>query len=246
MATNQQKWATATHDVLERLDIAAEYRALGLDVCGAEPNSKGWIEARSYGVEDRTPSAGIHVTNGDGIALGLYKDFRGQTLGFFDFAATVAGKFADWREARKHYAQKTGVTLPNCNEETLAESFDFHGEPTYGVKMQFCEGRPGVTPQAITDCGGIATVFPKKAPPEKANLLISFPMYGPDLLNAKPTAYHSACRNSKLKVRLFKGKEREEKYLPKHFTGDVGLMGLDGLKRLAEADVVNICEGMTD
>jgi hypothetical protein len=88
------------------------YRAIGLNVCGTKPSSKGWIECRAFGVEDRTPSAGICVA--DGPLVGRYNDFRsGECLGLFDFAASKAGKFAgDWREARKHYARLAGVELP--------------------------------------------------------------------------------------------------------------------------------------
>ena len=102
----KQKWIDCTREILLKLNLPDEYRTLGLDVCGRQPSSKGWIEARSFGVEDRTPSAGICVA--DGAMLGRYKDFRGDTMGLFDFAAKV-GKFPDWRAARNHYAHVAGV-----------------------------------------------------------------------------------------------------------------------------------------
>src|SRR4051812_37436130 len=99
MADNRcTQWKEVTHLILSKLDIVAEYRALGWNVVGSKANSKGWVEARSFGVEDRTPSAGINVSPGPYHAR--YKDFRsGETLSLFDFAACKAGKFAgDWRQ----------------------------------------------------------------------------------------------------------------------------------------------------
>src|SRR3954466_4810937 len=105
MATDSKaKWQDATIEILSAIDIAQAYRDLGVDVCGHKPSSKGWIECRSFGNQDRTPSAGINTMPGP--LQGRYKDFRtGETLGLFDFAATKAGRFGgDWREARKHFA----------------------------------------------------------------------------------------------------------------------------------------------
>jgi hypothetical protein len=246
MATdNKIRWQEATHEILAKLDIAAEYRALGLDVCGHKPSAKGWVEARAFGVDDRTPSAGINVSPGP--LQGRYKDFRdGTSVGLFDFAATKAGKFAgDWREARKHYARAAGVELPNGDEEYAADRFEF-SDLTAGVMMLYASGKPGVTVTAIRDVGGRSARWPKKLSAEKTNHLIAYPMYGSALLDLEPTGWHSTPQNPKGKIRQFQGKGHEDKLLDKMTAGEYGLMNVAALAVLADAEVVNIVEGITD
>jgi hypothetical protein len=242
---NKQKWADATRDILLKIDIAQAYRDLGVDVCGSKPNAKGWIEARAFGVEDRTPSAAICITDGPG--LGRYKDFRdGTSLGLFDFAATKAGKFAgDWREARKHYARQAAVELPNGEDETTADRFDF-SDLTAGTMLLYSKAKPGVTIQSIKDCGGRQARWPKKLAADKTNHLIAFPMYGSALLDLEPTGWHCVPQKATGKIRQFQGQGHEDRLLDKMTAGEYGLMNVDALSRLADADVVNVVEGISD
>ncbi len=120
MATGKGKadWHEITRLILDKLDIRAEYEALGVDVTGRNPSGSGWIQCRAMGREDRNPSAAINV--GDGQARGRYKDFSGgMSCGLFDFAENF-GNFADWKEARKHYAEKAGVSLPKGRQPKKA------------------------------------------------------------------------------------------------------------------------------
>jgi hypothetical protein len=245
MADNKKAWQDATQRIVSSLDIAAGYRALGVDVCGNRPNAKGWIECRAFGLEDRTPSAGINV--GDTGLRGRYKDFRtGETLTLFDFAATKAGKFGgDWREARKHYAHQTGVELPSGEDEYVADRFEF-SDLTAGVMVVYAGGKPGVTVQSIRDVGGRYARWPKKLPAEKTNHLIAFPMYGEALLEVEPTGWHCVAAKPTSKIRKFKGKGHEDELLDKMTAGDYGLLNQWGLGRIADAEVINVVEGLTD
>lgn len=242
MADNKAKWQEATQQILAKLDIAAEYRALGLDVTGHKPNARGWLEARSYGIEDRTPSAGINVA--EGPMLGRYKDFRAETSGLFNFAAKV-GRFADWRAARNHYAHQTGVALPSGEDEFVADRFVLSAL-TVGLANNYRNAKPGVSFQAIFDCGGQQARWPKALSAEKTNHLIAFPMYGASLLDQEPVGWHCVSQNPKYPIRQYQGQGNPDKLLDKMTAGEYGLMNVDGLRRLEEAEVVNIVEGISD
>lgn len=240
----KQKWIDCTREILLKLNLPDEYRTLGLDVCGRQPSSKGWIEARSFGVEDRTPSAGICVA--DGAMLGRYKDFRGDTMGLFDFAAKV-GKFPDWRAARNHYAHVAGVELPGGDDIQFVEDDFRFSDLTYSTTKGFCQWKKGVTPRAIIDAGGQYAMWPRKLSAEKTNHMIAFPMWGGFLLDQKPTGYHCVPINHATgSIRVFKGKDVPESHLDKMTRGEPGLMNTEGLRRIAAAEVVNVVEGITD
>jgi len=92
-------------DILGRLDIAAEFQALGIRLAG-KPSSDGWIPCHAINREDRNPSAAINIRSG------YYRDHGDtcDTLSLWDFAAQY-GNFADWREARDHFADKVGAAI---------------------------------------------------------------------------------------------------------------------------------------
>jgi hypothetical protein len=110
----------------------------------------------------------------------------------------------------------------------------------------YAEGKPGVTPDAIRQVGGKLARWPRKLSPEKANYLITFGMYGPALLDLVPVGYHCVAQKPARKIRQFQGKGHEDRLLDKMTLGSKGVMNIDGLARLAVAEVVNIVEGITD
>lgn len=247
MADNRQKWQEARRQILLALDLATEYQALGVRIAGShkKPSAKGWIECHSVDVDqDRAPSAGINVA--DGPFLGRYKDFRsGRTCGLFDFAA-AAGKFGgSWKEALKHYARQTAIKLPDGDEELVADRFDFF-DPTFGMLAVYAAGKPGITARAIQEVGSQGARWPKNLTAEKTNHLFATPMYGSALLDLEPTGWHCCAANPKSKIRKFQGKEHEDALLKTMTAGEYGLMNVDGINRLADAEVVNIVEGLTD
>src|SRR5262249_1686876 len=113
MAKTAVDWFVIHREILEGIDIEAEYRALGLKIKeGATPNTNGWLAAHAMGRDDVHPSACIKVGHGPG--RGRYKDSAShneRSLSFFDFVMThvTASSFAD---IQKKYAVKAGVKLP--------------------------------------------------------------------------------------------------------------------------------------
>jgi len=91
--------------ILDSLDIRAEYVGMGIEITGRSPNSKGWIECPAYGRDDQNPSGEINV--GTGKDGGKYKDWgTGESLLSFDFASKYENKCATGRESFKYYADE--------------------------------------------------------------------------------------------------------------------------------------------
>lgn len=98
-------------DILDRLDIAAEYQAMGVRLAGSGPAANGWWECHAIDRPDADPSAGVCTVRGHAF-LGCYKDQgEGGTLPmlpFFKFA-TKHGKHGDWYDTIKHFADRAGL-----------------------------------------------------------------------------------------------------------------------------------------
>ena len=247
-ADKTAQWHEARRQILLALDLPAEFEALGLELAnGATPNAKGWIEAHSPGVVDRNPSAGVNCE--DGPALGLLYDFRdpGNAVGFFDFAMRRKG--CTFGEVLKHYAEKTKVKLPGDPDKRSLDSLvlsDAPGLPN-SVLLLYPPAKPGYTARALQEIGGRRASWPRGLPPEKINWLVAFPMFGTSALHGlAPTGWHCISDNPKLKIRKFRGAGNEEQLLDKMTVGEFGFMNVDGLLRLADAEVVNIVEGISD
>ena len=104
-------WKNIAREILERLDIVAEYERLGVQFTKRTPNKGGWLECYAFGREESSASAAVNV--GGGKFRGRYKDMGGSGLSgsFFEIAAMM-GPFADWREARDYYASRAGIEIP--------------------------------------------------------------------------------------------------------------------------------------
>jgi hypothetical protein len=103
-------WRALKQEVLPRLDVAAEYAALGVEFVDPGPNAKGWRACRAFGRPaanpDEVPSAAVNVRTG------IYHDSGngGESLFLFDFALKH-GDFGRWHDACRHYAAKAGVPM---------------------------------------------------------------------------------------------------------------------------------------
>lgn len=139
------------NDILRQIDIAAEYRSWGLEITQQTPGPKGWLECRSFGGQDRNPSAGINVS-GEDKDLGRYKEFSGEgrNLSFWDAAATFGG-FADWRAARKHYAESAGVSLKDQKDEPFLREVAWIDLPA----QRFVHGMAGVSWKSLRPTGAV-------------------------------------------------------------------------------------------
>jgi putative DNA primase/helicase len=97
---------TIKRSILSRLDVAAEFAALGVRFTSTRVSAKGWRECWAVGRKDDVPSAAVNVNSA------VYHDSGGEgaTLNLWDFALTY-GDFGQFRDVLKHYAGKAGVPL---------------------------------------------------------------------------------------------------------------------------------------
>lgn len=102
-------WRSLKREVVERLDVAAEYAALGVEFTG-HVRITGWRECRAFGRKDRTPSAAVNVQTG------VYRSHGAdaEVLGLFDFALKYGQSFNGWIDVVEHYAAKAGVPVPTA------------------------------------------------------------------------------------------------------------------------------------
>jgi hypothetical protein len=96
-------------DILEKVDVLAEYQAIGLRVAkGASPSADGWLSCHALGREDVHPSASINL-GPDLRWKGIYKDFAsGLAMGLFN-AIGGHGNYADGNHAFYEIGRKYGV-----------------------------------------------------------------------------------------------------------------------------------------
>jgi putative DNA primase/helicase len=99
-------WPSLKREIVAKLDVSAEYTALGVEFTRPGANQKGWRECHAVGRKDDVPSAAVNLSDG------VYHDSGGEglTLGFLDFALKF-GDFGRWIDVVKHYAGKAGVDL---------------------------------------------------------------------------------------------------------------------------------------
>ncbi len=237
-------WEAYSRQILDGLDIRAEYIALGVNVSTAgHASTSGWLPAHAYGREDRTPSASINV--GDGPGRGRYKDFGGggESLGLFDFAGQH-GPYADWKEARRHYAKVAGVKLPKGCKPAKApdESIAWRGMKPALVEL-WAQKKEGITAAAAHLAGVRLGMWPE---PSSKYPIVAFPAYGPNLLDADPCAWVIMARNGR-PLPLFKGKNipPEPRKILTAGGGKAGWIGRHALEHLEEAEVIWKVEGVT-
>jgi len=101
MAESARTPQEISREIIERLDIAAEYESLGVRLRG-EPRASGMVSCYAYGREDHSPSGFINTRTGV-IGDSGGKSAAAYTMGLFDFAVHV-GRFPDWKAARAAYA----------------------------------------------------------------------------------------------------------------------------------------------
>jgi hypothetical protein len=164
MAKSPVDWAAINREIMEGLDIEAEYRSLGLIIKeGAVPNAGGWLAAHAMGREDKRPSACINV--GRGTARGRYKDSGsgGDSLSFFDFALEH-GTITGFVEVQKKYAYKAGVKLPAGKRPERPEDKLEFGPLFTSVARLWAERKGGITEFGVMKAGARSAQWPKGAP----------------------------------------------------------------------------------
>src|SRR5476651_450356 len=112
-------WETLTKQILQSLDIRAEYESLGVRIpANRKPTGKGYLACWAYGREDSNPSAAINVSNDS--RRGRYVD-RGASpsvnLSFFDFCATYfPDRWPTFLDAKKSFSAKVGIKVPSTTK----------------------------------------------------------------------------------------------------------------------------------
>lgn len=250
------EWKAVGQQVLDSLDVAAEYAALGVVFARDHVSGKGWRACHAVDRKDATASAAVNV--GDGPARGRYRDLGGVglTLNLWEFAARF-GKFTDWRAARKHYAEKAGVKMPaGCEPKRPDDGVEFLENAASDLILAgWAEAKGGFGLASVRANGGLYGRYPKKSKPEYSQYVVAFPAFNPPgLTDAEPSAWVIA-NTTGGGVRVFKGKNKpdgESKTLS--VGGSVGgLLGLHALLALAAekdggppVEVVWKVEGLSD
>jgi hypothetical protein len=162
-------WKAFKAEVLSRLDVLAEYRGLGLRTAG-EPNpATGKVQAHAMGRPDYHPSAFVNLRTGLYHSHGLVT----ETLSFWNFSLRY-GRFGDWPEMLRHYADKAGVAFPRFRrtpkgwiEEAVYPYTDRAGEVLYEVvryrqpngRKTFRQRKPNPKGGWIYDLDGVGRVL---------------------------------------------------------------------------------------
>jgi hypothetical protein len=130
-------WPHLKQEVISRLDVAAEYAALGVVFSRPTPDARGKRECHAIGRPDLSPSAFVNVKTG------IYYDGggEGEKCFLFDFAVRHGGgRFGRWIEAARHYADKAGVKIGHVDYKSRGRLHEARflyleedGTPRYAV-----------------------------------------------------------------------------------------------------------------
>jgi hypothetical protein len=194
-----------TAEILSRLDVAGEFAALGVKISGT-PRASGMVSCYAWGRDDRRPSAWINVRSA------MYGDSGGKeapafTCSLFDLAVK-AGRFSDWKEARRAYAEKASVAIGReAKSGGKAGATDWHQKlelqdwSTPGndvLLLRWCtQFKPGVAPESVKAAGGQLAYYPcwidkktgEKHRTRDCHQVVAIPCYGSWLLDAEPVAW---------------------------------------------------------
>jgi len=229
MPSKKRSWEEIKREILARLNIIDEYRALGVRFAKTTPNAKGFVPCYAHESErvDSDPSACVNVVSG------RYKDSGGDGLSVSLWDAAVRwGAFPDWQTARKHYAQRAGVKLSKGRPP---------GSPTKHLKFLpwvddlvqlWClKHKPGITAEAVRAFGGRLCLY------REQYHCIALPILGVAGADAEPVGWHLH-RSNGGKLPIFHGKGKPPSWRKEKITygSEPGLIGLHGVERLRDPD----------
>jgi hypothetical protein len=144
----------------------------------------------------------------------MYGDSGGKeapafTCSLFDLAVK-AGRFSDWKEARRAYAEKASVAIgkeaksggkagPGATDwHQKLELQDWSTPGNDVLLLRWCtQFKPGVTPEAVKAAGGVLAYYPcwidkktgEKHRTRDCHQVVAIPCYGSWLLDAEPVAW---------------------------------------------------------
>jgi hypothetical protein len=227
-------------NILAAMDVEAEWKELvGLRTVGSVgPN--GFLSCYSLDGKSSHPCAAICI-NGD--LRGCYTDRRPGHEGnsppviIFRKKADIDFGGSYW-QARDHYAQKYGVKKPDVKGE-----LEFRGETTPGQRFTYCDHKPGVSPQALLDCGAKAALYPDFIEDDQQkNRVLTFPFYWAEGDSLEPCGWHFVNQDPRRKIDQGSNR-KQEKVLSR---GRVGFLNKWAIEHWDTAEVVWLVEGISD
>lgn len=240
-----RKHAEIEEQIIAALDIADEYRSLGVKLTTNTPSTDGWIYCHSFGREDGDASAEINVRSG------RYHDFKsGDDCSLWEFAATKAGRHADWKAAREYYANKAGIDLPSSKSKASDESSEpkargpeAHLEwmPWNDELVQlWCWTKPPISVESVKANGGRLAMYYGRYP------VVALPIY-PDGRLGNPcgwVVWHTGGQS----LPVFNGQGNVTAWKKMKMTAgsERGYIGQWALERIGKADRVWKVEGPGD
>jgi len=243
MATTKEVRAA----ILAGLDIAAEYRALGLTLKSDTPRASGKIEAYAAFREDSKASAWIDVNSG------LYGDSGSQekAMSIFDFAIQK-GTFPDFKSCYSHYAKVAGVEFKasqskkkNSPDDLLQFENWSEGNDTL-INLWCMKCKPGITLESVKEAGGKPAYWPcwkndDGVKQRGRNKVIALPCYGEHKLDQPPQAWVIWSINGRL-LEIYQGKDRAPNRVKMVSVGDTAgtLMGSQAINDLCGDDTDGI------
>jgi len=227
------------NNVLAAMDIEAEWKELvGLRTVGSV-GANGFLTCHAIDKENGDPCAAICIT---GSLRGCYTDRRpghegnDPPLSIFRKKAELSFGGTYW-QARDFYAAKYGIAKPEMKGELV-----FRGETTPGQRVTYCDHKPGVTPQAMLDCGAKAANYPDFVPLKNQNRVIAYPFYWADSDSLEPCGWHFVNQDPRQKIDQGKNRKKE-KVLSR---GRVGFLNKWAIEHWETAEVVWLVEGISD
>ncbi len=236
-------------DILERLDVKAEYASLGVKFLpSSRVRDNGYIECFAFDREEKRPSAAICVK---GKSIGRYVDKAGQglNLSFFDFCAKFfPSRFPTWQAARKHYAAETGVKISGQPKAADRGSdklkFLDQAKMRHALRI-WAKKKGGISLQACLDFGARLALWPATAFAASQSVVIAFPVFKP---NSDKPCGQVIVNSSGGDLRLYRGKDNPATFEKVLSVGgsESGMLGLYGCKRIVDAKYVWLVEGLSD
>jgi len=236
-------WQEVNRQILDAIDLEAEYKAMGLEITGG-PSANGYAPCKVFGGNERSASAGVNLT-GEHPLRGRYKSFTGEcaNLSFFEFCA-MAGRFADWKEARDFYRKAAGIKSPAKNAKKPVSDRLAVRDYNAALVRSWASHKPPIAEWAVRIAGGRIAGYP---PTSQKFTCIVIPVFGAHGVEDDPcgwVGYNKSGRD--LPVSQGKGKPVQMVKI-KTIEGSIaGWMNHYALANLEQAEVVWKVEGPAD
>lgn len=234
--------------IAKELDIAKEFRELGVEIVQDHPTPKGYVACWAY---DRphgdSPSAGINVKTG------WYRDHGGGGDGMYLYELRHRmGRSPSIEDALKYYAIRAGkidelsVELhARAYAEQNVETFGWDPDHPFGGHIgshTFFQRYPGISAEILGIAGVEYAAWPKNSP--EPNYCLAFRSYDSSF-NEMGYVLQSIARQGLVK---YQGPDRPPQLLNRIVLGSSGMLNRHGLSvaRSEECQLIIKTEGVSD